>query len=111
MSDESNEFWKSKPGWAWNLSVFLITMASAPLWAWVMTKNWSWFAVPLGAPQIGMAHAYGIWILLGMFSGPPLVNKNDGHTERDRDLWRVCKAWLIPPISLALGTVVHTLMT
>lgn len=39
-----------------------------PLWfmwsAWVDVKLWSWFAVPLGAPMVGLGHMVGLGLLV-----------------------------------------------
>lgn len=32
--------------------------------AWVAHLLWRWFVVPLGAPEIGMAHVYGLMLLV-----------------------------------------------
>lgn len=34
----------------------------------VLSYLWAWFIVPLGAPQIGIAHAIGLSLLVGMFT-------------------------------------------
>jgi hypothetical protein len=31
--------------------------------AWVLMLLWGWYVVPLGAPDIGMAHAYGLSLI------------------------------------------------
>lgn len=37
--------------------------------AWVLMTLWGWFVVPLGAPRIGMAWAYGIGVIYWCFKG------------------------------------------
>lgn len=34
--------------------------------AFVMTRLWGWFVVPLGLPAIGIAHAIGLSLLFGV---------------------------------------------
>lgn len=36
--------------------------------AFVMTQLWSWFVVPLGVMTIGLAHAYGLTIIIALFT-------------------------------------------
>lgn len=48
----------------------LVIALPVTLWAaWVEKTLWWWFAVPLGLPAIGTAHAYGISCLLVCLSG------------------------------------------
>jgi hypothetical protein len=34
----------------------------------MMTFMWRWFLVPFGVPAIGVAHACGLFLLVGMFT-------------------------------------------
>ena len=42
----------------------VILVPSALLTAFVVATMWGWFVVPLGAPHLGMAHAYGLGTLI-----------------------------------------------
>ena len=49
------------------LVVFLITIPCSIFKAWVMTKVWTWFLVPLGLPSISIPTMFGIgyfWAML-----------------------------------------------
>lgn len=45
-----------------------IVVAAIVLRAWVLTVLWAWFAVPYGAPEIGIPTAIGISLIVGMFT-------------------------------------------
>jgi hypothetical protein len=47
----------------------LIWLALASLVdGWVLSLFWKWFAVPMGAPGIGVAHAIGIAVLVRLLT-------------------------------------------
>ena len=48
--------------------VFSLLPVIALLKAFVLTKLWLWFMVPFGLPVIGLAHAYGLTILIFLFT-------------------------------------------
>lgn len=54
-------------------------MAASVLWALVIWHLWGWFAVPLGAPILGLAHVWGLMILKGIltFRQPAEGEKQD----------------------------------
>lgn len=35
---------------------------------WMMSLFWAWFAVPMGAPKIGVAHAIGLGALVSLIT-------------------------------------------
>lgn len=50
------------------LFAFLIYLpVSCVVHGWLISILWAWFAVPLGAPTIGVAHAVGLSCLAGSF--------------------------------------------
>jgi hypothetical protein len=93
-------------GWHIGLDDF----ASLPWWAFVVTKMWVWFFVPLGIPMIGYAHAFGFSATLGMFKGWSLTNKNDGHTEKVRAVASALAAWFTPLLALLVGSIARSYM-
>jgi len=58
--------------------IFLATIPITILKAFVMTKIWSWFIIPLGFPQIGIWHACGILTIISFIS---LKWRDDDDTE------------------------------
>ena len=41
---------------------------------WTLACLWKWFAVPLGAPEIGLAHAFGLMLLSWFFQKEAIYN-------------------------------------
>ena len=80
----------------------------AALWvdAWATAGLWNWFAVPIGAPVIGKAHAAGLSMLVAL-----LVFRNvDASTDKRPTLERACTALIVGPILMASGAIAHWLM-
>lgn len=101
---------KDEDNTLWNLMVIAVMVVAAPVWAFCFCKIWSWFIVPLGVNQIGLAHAIGISLVAKMIHGSPLQNKNDGWTTRERDGYRMVVAFIWPLFLLGLAALVHSLM-
>lgn len=78
--------------------------------AFVMTRLWSWFIVPLGVAPIGIFHAMGITGLLFLLTNS--VTRREGKGERlwqkilDSVFWNLTAA----AISLGFGSLYHSLM-
>lgn len=49
------------------LQLIAILVAGTLISSWVATLLWAWFITPLGAPEISMAHAYGLILALHVF--------------------------------------------
>lgn len=68
--------------------VSILLALPVSIWAaWVEKTLWYWFAVPLGLPAIGMAHAYGLSALLVCITGgisAALFRKNDDTSPSTR---------------------------
>lgn len=45
--------------------------------AFVITRLWTWFAVPLGLIEITIAHALGLQVLVGFMLRSMVANKSD----------------------------------
>lgn len=69
---------------------------------------WSWFAVPLGAPPIGWAHALGLSVLVQGMTASPAVNWKATPDEDMATL--VAGEALKPLLVLALGALWHACM-
>lgn len=74
--------------------------------AFVLYKMWGWFLVPLGLPQIGMAHAWGLAILIGMFTVRSKIQSKD---KKERIAEGVTMA-LSPFMALLFGYIAHRMM-
>mgnify|MGYP000082481008 CR=1 FL=1 len=90
--------------------VFLL-IALVPLGllsAFVFATLWGWFLVPLGAPTIGVLHAYGIRTLAFSVQHFP---KSDGEGGGwDKAIEAVLRTLFIAGMTLASGWVVLQFM-
>lgn len=48
------------------IGVVAAVVVLALAYAWLYQLLWTWFVVPLGAPVIGYAHAYGLALVLAV---------------------------------------------
>lgn len=44
---------------------------------WVISILWGWFVVPLGVPSVGAVHAYGLALVVAMFTAKCPTKKDD----------------------------------
>lgn len=111
-------------GFGANCTVLLFMPIAALLRAYTCWSLWRWFAVPIGAPVIGLAHAYGVINFVAFAASyiPPVKDRDivEADTTNTRDattserrLWlitRMSYATLPALLSLAVGYVAHLLM-
>ena len=73
---------------------------------WQVSVMWSWFAVPLGFPPIGMAHAVGICTLIDAIRGDKPSEMKTAKDLGER-LWitLITMAW-----GWVVGIAAHILM-
>lgn len=68
---------------------------------WAITVLWDWFAIPLGAPVVTLAHAAGLSALLNLMIMPALNSKTTAGVG----------TFLFKPImAVAVGACVHHFM-
>ena len=76
-----------------NLCVGLLLTGSTLALAWLSASMWGWFVVPLGAPRIGMPHAFGLSAVVYLMT---LTIRLDGWADvlksRSREATREEKA-------------------
>jgi len=48
--------------------------------AFTISTLWAWFVVPLGVKSIGMAHAYGLSVIVSVFMGTRGLGGQDSKT-------------------------------
>ncbi len=58
------------PAWAW-VGALILGIAVGLLRAWAAIVMWGWYVVPLGAPRIGVAVAWGLGFLVGVLNIQP----------------------------------------
>jgi hypothetical protein len=85
---------------------FAVVLLCVPLllfYAYTFKMLWTWFALPLGAPSIGLAHSYGLMMLIG-FTRSNLPENNDDSSKM------LLRVTIRPFVALALGWVMHQWM-
>ena len=104
------------------LSIALLAVGSV-IRAYVLAQCWKWFALPLGAPSIGMAHAYGLAMLtllatyMWPTNGREVIETASGKREADGEESAtyigliVAKHWLMSLFTLDFAYVAHYFMT
>lgn len=72
--------------------------------AWVLTQMWGWFIVPLGVASIGMAHAWGLIILIHW------LTDHNAKTEEMTFGAAMVRILIAPLFVLLFGSVAFWLM-
>lgn len=102
---------------------FISSSVGVFLSAYMMSRMWQWFVVPLGAPHIGMAHAYGLAVtaFTAVLFWPTtdadvIANSqpNRGATQKETTThlaYVLTKRIVLPLVTLGVGYVAHYLMT
>ena len=89
----------------WIVWAGVVMLVIGVLNAFVVSSLWGWFVVPLGMPSIGIAHAWGLGILVGMFQFPPQ------KLDDDEAWWRpIVQAVTRSLVALGVGLVVASFM-
>ena len=61
---------------------FLALVPPLILWnSWILSVLWGWFVVPLGIPAIGVAHAFGLFILVKLFHNRRLTRDEEVNED------------------------------
>lgn len=107
----------------WTYATSLAVAIPASLFkAYTLATCWMWFAVPLGLPAVGWAHAYGIGLLatLAVNTDQPIkdadiasaasVEGREATTKEARLYWlsSFFRMTLKPTITLIAAYVVHS---
>ncbi len=91
------------------LFVFLLATALgvgvAIFSGFVLSVLWAWFLVPLGAPEIGIATAIGLSMIVSLVTGKYAKALSDNEELSDTAK-TVCQ-YLAPVVALAIGWVVQ----
>jgi hypothetical protein len=107
-----------------NLLIIVLSVPGAAFRAFVLAMCWRWFAVPIGAPAVGWAHAYGLGVLatLGTLTLPAIKDRDvadaAGSVEREATTSEravyvaatVSRMWLLPSLMLGFAYVAHLAM-
>jgi len=89
--------------------LFLVAIAGAPWYGYVLSVLWAWFVVPtFHAPLIGVVTAMGISLLVHFvtYRSNAATTEDDGTTT-DKVVRGVFNSLVLPALVLALGYVLH----
>lgn len=77
---------------------FLLSIAGIPLNAYAFLVLWRYFAIPIGAPSIGFAHAMGLLLFWGFLK--PRDRERDFLTEDQKEIrdWHDAIACIAAPL-------------
>jgi hypothetical protein len=86
--------------------IFVAIIVPLSIWnGFVLEIMWGWFAVPLGAPDITVAHAIGIALLVQMF-----VSHTSKSDDKSSFLSTILTGFFISLMYLVLGAIIHAFM-
>lgn len=71
----------------------------------ILSCLWAWFMVPLGLPEIGVAHAIGVAFLVGMF-----LSHIKSSSETKEPVTELITPFVVGLIALIAGYIVHSIM-
>jgi mannose/fructose/N-acetylgalactosamine-specific phosphotransferase system component IIC len=90
----------------------LLALALVPfgilLNAFVLTQLWHWFVVPFGIMTLSMAHAYGIAILIRLFTYHHNYAKE--KTGNDALVDSIIAMFMAPLFAWGFGAIAHSFM-
>ncbi|MCK9543757.1 MAG: hypothetical protein M0R03_17190 [Novosphingobium sp.] len=87
------------------LLFLLLIIPLTLLRGWVLLALYKWFIIPLGAPEISMAHALGVALIVGF-----LTHTYTGKKDRDEKIEEVIQSFLVPIIALIFGWVYQSFL-
>lgn len=91
-------------GWAVALTLFVVIPLVIAWEGFAIMLLWRWFLVPLGAPEVSLAAAIGIALIVAR-----LTNHGESvtHQQRDGAALRLACFWVTAPaFSIAAGWIV-----
>ena len=91
-------------------AALVLLVAAPPLRAWAVSALWAWFVVPLGVPQIGMAHALGLVMLLQFTRSVRYSTKEQREAFAAEPFLRVTTDLGLAPAVVGIGWCVHEVM-
>lgn len=90
------------------LILFGTLITSIIVRGWVLSTLWAWFLVPIGAPEIGIATALGISVIIGLFTSHLNQETVKTSTKSLPDLFAtiLTKSLGAPLVSLCVGWII-----
>lgn len=79
------------------IALLIVDIPAIIFRGFVLTQLWGWFVVPLGADRLGIAHALGLSLMLGIFFAH-IATKNDVKNSDNE--------WYVQ----AIGTLINSIL-
>ena len=92
------------------LGLIGLLIVESVLRGWVLTYLWGWFLVPLGLPPIGIAHAIGVALLVGMITHQSQPDCESPSREVSEHIGRVVGHLIGPFVALLVGYIAQSFM-
>lgn len=100
------------------IGVFLHGLIATPILGmlngFVLSQLWAWFVVPLGAQPIGVAHAMGLGVLVGLFLSSLHVSaartKKTDKEAHETLLYASCYSVIYALFAWGWGALYHRFM-
>jgi hypothetical protein len=86
------------------LKVVLTVFASFSL-AFAISSLWGLFLVPIGVGSIGIIHAYGLMLFVGLFTFPGLFSTIAYVSERASKEYRQLVGWISPCVVISIAWI------
>lgn len=80
---------------------------------WALAKLWEWFAVPIGAPALGLVEAIGLALLVAFLTAR--ISSADVEADRRKSFNEaifsmLSMTFMFPLMIIGIGYVVHEFM-
>lgn len=110
MADASKE--STEPNAIGAILRFILAWPVNLLWVWAFLKLWAWFAVPLGAPVVGLWHGFGLLLVVYMIRATVLPSHMlDGPKQSEPEKWgRMFASVIASLIFVGAGYIVQGLV-
>lgn len=93
------------------LVLILLIPVSAAFKGFVLSRLWGYFVVPLGVPEIGIAHAFGLALVVSMFTPTPSGKDKDSEEGMgERVIRAIFMSFGVPALILLIGWIVSCCM-
>jgi len=90
-----------------NFILFILLIPAMILRGWVLLNMWTWFILPLGAPEINLAHALGLSTTLYLMNGMEVSTEENSDEEKIK---KFAQGVIILLITLFIGWIIQMFM-
>ena len=77
----------------------------------VLSILWAWFLVPLGLPEIGIAHALGVSVIIGLtYAGLSDKKADPDESLAEVAVWAMIRSFFSSSFAWAVGAIIYWYM-